>query len=165
KIEGADLVGIEAIATNEDPLGAQLVGLGFAFGDEAVYLPLAHDYAGGPAHFPSDAALKLLKPWLERGDCRKVGENVKFDAHALANHGVQLAGCVHDTLLESYVLEVHEKHELGMLAQRHCGWSLLGYDDVTGKGVGRIPIASVEVTRATEFAAQRTDCALALHQI
>jgi DNA polymerase-1 len=90
---------------------------------------------------------------------------VKLDAHVLANHGIELAGCVHDTLLESYVAEVHERHELGMLAQRHCGWTLLGYDDVTGKGAGRIPFASVEVARATEFAAQRTDCALALHQI
>ena len=165
KIETIDLVGIEAIATSEDPLAARLIGLAFAFGDEAVYLPLAHDYAGAPAQLPIDVALKLLKPWLERSDCRKVGENVKFDAHALANHGVQLAGCVHDTLLESYVAEVHERHELGMLAQRHCGWTLLGYDDVTGKGAGRIPFSSVEITRAAEFAAQRTDCALALHRI
>ena len=165
KIEGVDLVGIEAIATNEDPLGAQLVGLAFAFGDEAVYLPLAHSYAGAPAQLSVDVAVRLLKPWLERADCRKVGENVKFDAHALANHGVQLAGCVHDTLLESYVLEVHEKHELGMLAQRHCGWTMAGYDDVTGKGVGRIPFTSVDVARATEFVAQRTDCALALHEL
>ena len=165
KIEAVDLVGIEAIATSEDPLAARLIGLAFAFSDEAVYLPLAHDYAGAPAQLPIDVALELLKPWLERTDCRKVGENVKFDAHALANHGVQLAGCVHDTLLESYVAEVHERHELGMLAQRHCGWTLLGYDDVTGKGAGRIPFSSVEITRAAEFAAQRTDCALALHQI
>ena len=165
KIEGVELVGVDAIATSEDPLAARLVGLAFAFRDEAVYLPLAHDYAGAPAQLPIDTALGLLKPWLERADCRKVGENVKFDAHVLANHGVRLAGCMHDTLLESYVLEVHERHELGMLAQRYCGWTVLGYDEVTGKGAGRIPFASVEVTRAAEYAAQRTDCALALHEL
>ena len=74
KIAAVDLVGIDAIATSEDPLAARLVGLAFAFGDEAVYLPLGHDYAGAPAQLPVDAALALLKPWLERGDCRKVGE-------------------------------------------------------------------------------------------
>ena len=47
----------------------------------------------------------------------------------------------------------------------YCGWTMLGYDEVTGKGAGRIPFASVEVTRATEYAAQRTDCALALHEL
>ena len=65
---------------------------------------------------------------------------MKFDTHVLANHGVRLAGCVHDTLLESYVLEVHERHDLGMLAQRYCGWTTLSYDEVTGKGAARIAV-------------------------
>jgi DNA polymerase-1 len=165
KIEAVDLVGFDAHSIGEDPLSARLAGLSFAFADEAVYLPLAHDYPGAPTQVPTDSALKLLKPWLERGDCRKVGENVKFDTHVLANHGVRLAGCVHDTLLESYVLEVHEKHELGMLAQRYCGWTTLGYEEVTGKGASRIPFSAVEVTRATQYAAEKTDCALALHEL
>ena len=79
---------------------------------------------------------ETLKPWLERADCR-VGED-KFDTHVLANHGVRLAGCVHDTLLESYVLEVHEKHELAMLAQRHCGRAIASRDELTGKGAGHV---------------------------
>jgi DNA polymerase-1 len=70
---------------------------------------------------------------------------------------------VHDTLLESYVLEVHEKHELGMLAQRYCGWTTLSLEEVAGKGAGRIPFSSIEIARATQYAAERTDCALALH--
>jgi DNA polymerase-1 len=163
KIEAADLVGFDTHCVGEEPMTARIVGLSFAFGDEAVYLPLAHEYAGAPAQLAVDAALELLKPWLERDDRRKVGEDVKLDTHALANHGVRLAGCVHDTLLESYVLEVHERHELGMLAQRYCGWTMLGYDEVTGKGAGRIPFSAVDVARATEYAAGKTDCALALH--
>ncbi|HEY8251941.1 MAG TPA: DNA polymerase I [Burkholderiales bacterium] len=163
KIEAADLVGFDTHCVGEEPMTARIVGLSFAFGDEAVYLPLAHEYAGAPAQLAVDAALELLKPWLERDDRRKVGEDVKLDTHALANHGVRLAGCVHDTLLESYVLEVHERHELGMLAQRYCGWTILGYDEVTGKGAGRIPFSAVDVARATEYAAGKTDCALALH--
>src|SRR5439155_18296289 len=140
-------------------------GLAFAFGDEAVYLPLAHDYPGTASHLNEDTALGLLKPWLERADCGKVSEDVKLDSHLLANHGIRLAGCVHDTIIESYVLEVHERHELASLAQRYCGWTTLSYDEVTGKGAGRIPFASVDVARATEYAAQRGDCILALHDI
>ena len=163
KIEAVDLAGFDTVCDGEDPMNARLVGLAFAFADEAVYLPLAHDYPGAPAQVGVSRAIELLKPWLEREDCRKVGENVKFDTHVLANHGVKLAGCVHDTLLESYVLEVHEKHELGMLAQRYCGWTTLGYDEVTGKGAARIPFSSVEITRATQYAAEKTDCALGVH--
>ena len=163
KMEAVELVGFDTFCDGDDPMSARLAGVAFAFADEAVYVPLGHDYPGAPSQVSFSSALDLLKPWLERADCRKVSENVKFDMHVLANHGVRLAGCVHDTLLESYVLEVHEKHELGMLAQRYCGWTTLSYDEVAGKGAARIAFSSVEVTRATQYAAEKTDCALALH--
>ncbi len=165
KIEASDGVGLHAVAVGEEPLSARLAGVAFAFGDEAVYLPLAHDYPGAPQQVTPGVALSLLKPWLERADCRKVGEDVKFATHLFANHGIALAGCVHDTLLESYVLEVHERHELAALAQRHCGWTALADEEVVGKGAGRIPFSSVEIGRATEYAAERADCALALHEL
>jgi len=163
KMEAVELVGFDTFCDGDDPMSARLAGIAFAFADEAVYVPLGHDYPGAPSQVSFSSALDLLKPWLERADCRKVSENVKFDMHVLANHGVRLAGCVHDTLLESYVLEVHEKHELGMLAQRYCGWTTLSYDEVAGKGAARIAFSSLEVTRATQYAAEKTDCALALH--
>ena len=165
KIEATPLVGFDTACAGEEPMTAQLAGLAFAFGEEAVYLPLRHEYPGAPAQVPLDAALRLLRPWLERAECTKVGENVKFDSHVLANLGVRLAGCVHDTLLESYVLEVHERHELGALAQRHCGWTTLGYDELTGKGAARIAFPSVEIARAAQYAAEKADCALTLHEL
>jgi DNA polymerase-1 len=165
KIEAVDIVGFAALSAGDDPMSAELVGLALAFGDESVYLPLAHDYAGVAPLISTERALALLKPWLERADCKKVGQNVKLDSHVLANRGIQLAGCVHDTLLESYVLEVHERHDLGSLAQRHCGWTTIGYEEVVGKGVGRIPFSSVDIARATDYAAEVADCALALHEL
>src|SRR6185436_17636964 len=100
----------------------------------------------------------------ERADCRKAGENVKRDSHLLANQGIALAGCVHDVQLESYVYEVHERHDLGSLAQRHCGWTTLAYEEVAGKGASRIAFSSVSVERATAYAAEKADCILALHE-
>jgi DNA polymerase-1 len=161
KLEAVDIAGFAAMGSSDEPMTATLVGLAFAFADEAVYLPVAHDYPGAPAQLD---ALPLLKPWLERADCRKAGENVKRDSHLLANHGIALAGCVHDVQLESYVLEVHEKHDLGMLAQRHCGWTTLTYEEIAGKGASRIPFASVGIERATAYAAEKADCVLALHE-
>ncbi|HET7365479.1 MAG TPA: DNA polymerase I [Burkholderiales bacterium] len=165
KIEAVPLVGLACLGTAEDPLRSQLIGMALAFGDESVYLPLAHQYPAAPAQVPLDTALVLLRPWLERADCRKVTEDAKLDSHLLANHAIELAGCVHDTIIESYVLEVHERHELAALAQRHCGWTTLTLDEVTGKGVSRIAFSAVDVSRATEFAAQQADCILALHDI
>ena len=166
KLAAAPLVGFTCLGSSEEPMTARLVGIALALGgdagDEAVYLPLAHDYPGAPAQVGS---LELLRPWLERADCRKVSEDAKLDSHLLANHGVRLAGCVQDTIIESYVLEVHERHELGSLAQRHCGWTTLAYEEVAGKGASRIPFGSVDTSRATEYAAQKADCILALHDL
>jgi DNA polymerase-1 len=161
ELEGAGIAGFAALGSGDEPMTSTLVGLAFAFSDEAVYVPVAHDYPGVP---PQLDALEIFKPWLERADCKKVGENVKRDSHLLANHGIALAGGVHDVQLESYVLEVHERHDLGTLAQRHCGWTVLSYEEIAGKGASRIPFASVSVERATAYAAEKADCVLALHE-
>jgi len=164
-LEKASLVGFDTETTGLDPMLARLVGMSFAFGDTAAYLPIAHDYPGVPDQVGVENAIALLRPWLESGKHCKVGQNLKYDAHVLANHGIRLAGIAHDTLLESYVLEVHERHDLESLALRHLGWETISYDDVTGKGAARIPFSSVSVERATEYAAEDADCTLAVHEV
>jgi DNA polymerase-1 len=165
RLEAADLVGFDTETTGLEPMLARLVGMSFAFGDSAWYLPLAHEYPGAPDQVGVDKALQALRPWLESERHRKVGQNLKFDAHILANHGVRLGGIAHDTLLESYVLEVHERHDLDSLSQRHLGWKTITYDEVTGKGAGRISFAAVDIARATEYAAEDADCALSVHAV
>jgi DNA polymerase-1 len=142
---------------------ARLVGMSFACAARAWYLPLAHAYPGAPDQLPLEHALAALRPWLENPQRAKVGQNLKFDMHILANHGIALAGMAHDTLLESYVHEVHQRHDLDALAQRCLGWKTITYDEVTGKGASRIEFSGVEIDRATQYAAEDADCALAVH--
>jgi DNA polymerase I len=164
RMEKAPLVAFDTECVGLEPMNARLVGLSFAFDREAVYVPLAHEYPGAPAQISLDAGLKILKPWLENASRAKVAQNLKFDSHVLANLGIRLAGGAHDTMLESYVVEAHQRHDLGALALRHCGWQTIAYDEVTGKGAARIPFSAVEIARATEYSAEDADCTLAVHE-
>ena len=163
RLGSAALVGFDTETDGLEPMVANLVGLSFAFDDVAYYVPVAHRYAGAPDQMGVDKALEILRPWLEDATPTKVGQNLKFDAHILANHGVALKGIAHDTLLESYVLEVHERHDLETLARRHRGWDTISYDAVTGKGASRISFAEVDVERATQYSAEDADCTLSVH--
>ena len=164
KISAADITAFDTETTGLDPLVATLVGMSFATVEgEAAYLPLAHNYADAPAQLPLAGVLARLKPWLESDTHRKLGQNLKYDAHILANHGIALAGIAEDTLLESYVLESDKSHDMDSLASRHLGLKTLTYAEVCGKGAKQIGFGEVELARATEYAAEDADITLRLH--
>src|SRR5229473_2836571 len=164
-LEAAELVAFDTETTSLDPMQARLVGMSFSVNaGAAAYLPLAHNYTGVPGQLGVERALAMLKPWLENEARKKLGQNIKYDQHVLANHGVALRGIAHDTLLESYVLESHARHDMDSLATRHLGLKTLTYDEVTGTGVGRIPFEQVDVARAAAYAAEDADLTLRIHR-
>ncbi len=164
KISAAELTAFDTETTGLDPMVATLVGMSFATVEgEAAYLPLAHTYADAPAQLPLAEVLARLKPWLESDAHHKLGQNLKYDAHILANHGIALAGIAEDTLLESYILESDKSHDMDSLASRHLGIKTLTYAEVCGKGAKQIGFGEVELARATEYAAEDADITLRLH--
>ncbi len=165
KITQADLVCIDTETTGLDVMNAQLVGISFAIEPHhAVYLPLAHHYPGAPDHLKREHALQKLKPWLESAQHKKLGQNLKYDQHIFANHGIALAGIHDDTLLQSYVLESHKPHDLENLVLRHLGLKTIPYSDVVGKGAKQIGFDQVDLDTATRYAAEDADITLQLHQ-
>jgi DNA polymerase-1 len=120
-----------------------------------------------PAQLPRDEVLARFKPWLESAQHAKIGQNLKYDQHVFANHGIALAGVAHDTLLQSYVLESGKDgvrgHDLGQLALRHLGLATIPYEALCGKGVNQICFDQVAVETAAEYAAEDADLCLRLH--
>lgn len=166
KLDAAKLVALDLETTSLDPMTAHIVGwsLCVAPGD-ACYIPVAHEDTVPPEQLDNEIVVTHLKPWLENSEAAKVGQNIKYDQHVLANNNISLAGVRHDTMLQSYVLEAHKAHDLDALAENHLSWQAIRYDDVTGKGARRIPFAQVPVERAAEYAAEDADVTLRLHEV
>ncbi len=164
KIETAELVALDTETTSLDEMQARIVGVSFSVAPgEAAYIPLAHTGPDAPVQLPFDEVLARLKPWLENPEKKKLGQHVKYDRHVFANHGIEVQGYAHDTMLQSYVLEAHRPHGLASLAERHVGRRGLQYEDLRGKGAHQISFAQVSVDKAAQYSCEDSDQTLDVH--
>ncbi len=164
KILAADLVAVDTETTSIDEMRAEIVGLSFSCKPgEAAYIPLAHTYPDAPAQLPLNEVLAKLKPYLEDAKHKKLGQHVKYDRHVFANHGIEVQGYAHDTMLQSYVLEVHKPHGLSSLAERHVGRKGITYEELCGKGSHQISFAQVDIAKASEYSCEDSDQTLDVH--
>ena len=163
-VESAELVAVDTETTSLDEMRAEIVGISLSVKPgEAAYIPLAHSYADAPTQLPRAEVLARLKPWLQDASKKKLGQHIKYDRHVFANHGIEVQGYAHDTMLQSYVLEVHKPHGLASLAERHLGRSGISFEDLCGKGVNQICFDQVEVDKAAQYACEDSDMTLDLH--
>jgi len=164
RIEAASLTAFDTETNSLDPMTTQLVGFSLCVTPyEACYVPLAHCGPDQPLQLNLKDTLACMKPWLENPAAKKVGQHLKYDQHVLANQGIYLQGVVHDTLLQSYVLESHQPHSLESLARRHLNRDTISYEAVTGKGVHAIGFEQVALDMATPYAAEDADITLQVH--
>lgn len=167
QLAAADVVSVKVKATSGDYMQAQLVGLALCIeAGKAAYVPLAHNYAGAPPQLSQAAVFDALKPLLESDQVRKLGHNLKFDAHVLKRNGIDLQGLQFDSMLESYVWNsTATRHDLDALARKYLGVETMSYDQVAGRGAKQIGFNQVSLEIATQYAAEEVDIALQVHQM
>jgi DNA polymerase-1 len=165
-LRGAALISFDTESSSADYMHAELVGVSFAVEvGHAAYVPLAHTYPGAPQQLNRDEVLRLLRPLLEDDGRAKLGHDLKFDAHVLRNHGIELRGLRFDSMLESYVLNsVATRHDLDAAALAYLGLETIRYADVAGKGAKQLAFNDVPVEAAAEYSAEDADVALRLHR-
>ncbi|UCV00432.1 DNA polymerase I [Acidovorax radicis] len=164
RLHQAELVAIDTETTSLDEMRAEIVGISFSVqAGEAAYIPLAHTGPDAPVQLPWEEVLARMKPWLEDAKRHKLGQHIKYDRHVFANHGIEVQGYAHDTMLQSYVLEVHKPHNLTSLADRHTGRKGISYEDLCGKGAHQIPFAQVPVDKAAAYSCEDSDQTLDVH--
>lgn len=166
RLRHAALIAFDTETTSLDYMQAKIVGVSFCIEPGfAAYVPLQHDYAGAPEQLDRAEVLGALRPILENPGIAKVGHHLKYDAHVLLNHGVELAGMRYDTMLESYVWNsVATRHDMDSTAKRYLGIDTIKFEDVAGKGAKQLTFNDVPVERAAEYSSEDADVTLQLHR-
>lgn len=142
--------------TSLDYRVAQIVGFSVAFdAQDAYYVPLAHDYENAPAQLDREQILAQIKPILEDGSVQKIGHHLKYDAHVLENHGIELKGWYFDTMLASYVLNaVATRHGMDDVSRLYLSHLTTTFEQVAGKGAKQKTFNQIEIETAAHYAAE-----------
>jgi len=165
KLTKAKRFAFDTETTSLNYMQAKVVGVSFSIeAGEAAYVPFGHDYIGAPQQLSEAIVLGNLKPLLEDASLLKIGQNLKYDAHVLNNHGIEMQGIAEDTMLESYVLDSTQRHNMDALALRFLGHNTIHFEDVAGKGVKQLTFNQIELEQAGPYAAEDADITLQLHE-
>ena len=174
---------LDTETTAIDPMRADLVGLSFAWKErEAWYVPCnleppvfsqaqgrkpstATDgrlFGGGPGR-DTTAVLDALRGVLEDEAIPKCGQNLKYDLHVLACHGVEVRGVAFDTMVADWCVDPGGRvHNMDEMAMRRLGIRKIPTSDLIGKGKSQITMADVPVPEVSHYACEDADVTLRL---
>jgi len=142
-------------------LDAEIVGLSLSF----------HPHEGYYIPFPDDRReavrrLGLLKELLLDPEVLKVGQNIKFDLHILANYGIKVEGPLFDTMLAHYLLYPDQRHNLNDMALNLLGYKPVPIEELIGKkGKDQLSMREVDLQLLRDYAAEDADLTWQLYEL
>lgn len=147
--------------TSINALDAELVALAFSWEKGSGYL----------VHFPEDkeetiSLLEIIRPVFENKKIQKIGQNIKFDMHVLANYGIRVEGPLFDTMIAHYLLEPDMRHNMNLLSETYLSYSPVHIESLIGeKGKNQKNMRSVPADKLKEYAVEDADVTLQLKKI
>ncbi len=137
-------IAIDTETTSLNPFKAELVGLGFCFGEslkDIVYIPIGHRNKGADLietnhinQLKIEEVIYALQDWFFSNENPKTLQNAKYDRLILLRHGIILNGVVIDTLLADYIFDATLKHSLDEISFREFGFKPQSFSDIVKKG-------------------------------
>lgn len=141
--------------TSLDYMNATIVGWGFLVNNDSYYVPVGHDYIDAPKQLDFNKVITIFKPILENSKIGKIGHNLKYDSHILANYGIHLNSIKDDTMLKSYCLNsVISRHNMDDLSEHYLNHKTIHFADIAGKGKKQITFNQVSLENAFPYACE-----------
>ena len=174
------LFAFDTETTGFSPTFDKIVGFSMST-DEGVacYVPLKHgsqeeviDLFSAPTtkvkQLSFEVVKKYLRPIFASKSILKIGHNIKFDMHFIA----QVLGDdfkiepIEDTAVISYVLDSsNHGHGMDELAGMFLNYQTIKYEEVTGAGKNKVTFDKVELDKALDYAAEDADITLRLYNV
>jgi DNA polymerase-1 len=162
-IRAAGALGLSALYDGPSAVRSDLVGIGIAFGDRRVYLPLVHRYLGAPSCLPEKDALAVLGPLLAAPDVAKHVHDAKTLEILLLRRGIPLAGVASDSMLAAYLLDASRtRYDLDVVTAAEGLPPVAARSSWIGSGASAKSGADISVEEVGAWLAAEAAAALAL---
>ena len=153
-------IAFDTETTSLNALQAEIVGMSFSYrAKEAYYIPLSQNAQ------ERDEILAIFKPLFENERIEKVGQNIKYDLHILANYGIQLKGKFFDTMIAHYLLQADMRHNMNVLAETYLNYSPVKIETIIGKGKSQLNMRDLSPTKIKDYACEDADITWQLKEV
>jgi len=158
---------IDLETTSPYPMWADLVGISLSYAPhQAFYIPLGHQGEEKTRQLPLREVLEELRPILEDGEIKKVGQNIKYDWIVLKRYGIHLQGIDGDTMIASYLLNpTKHNHNLNEIAQEYLDRSLTNYKEVVGTGTKAVTFDQIDLEKARDYSCEDAEVTFQLSHL
>lgn len=152
QLKQTNRVAFDTETTSTDPMRAKLVGISLALKTgQAFYIPVGHE-----THEPQlslSEVVRMLKPFFENSDLKKIGHHAKYDMLVLRRHGMTVEGLDFDTMVAAWVADP-ASHRLGLkdLAEIELGISMTNIEALIGSGSKQRAMSEVSIKDAAPYA-------------
>jgi DNA polymerase-1 len=160
RLDKTDKFCFDTETTGLDSNNSELVGISFCFKPgEAFFVHLPENYQ------ECLDIVKEFKPYLEKEDTLKIGQNIKFDLAILKWYEVHVRGKLFDTMLAHYLIEPDMKHGMDYLAETYLNYKTIHIDELIGKkGKDQLTMRSVMPDVLSDYACEDADITFRLYE-
>ncbi len=169
ELSNVDLISFDLETTSLEPTQADIVGFSFStISNSGWYIPIMFKEKEGSIFAEDDLAfiLNKLKNILEDSSRSKTGQNIKYDAHILKRHGIQVRGLNFDTMIAAHLLNPSARSiSLSTLSLEYLNYEMVSIEELIGKGKDQILMSEVSLEKAAYYAVEDADVVFQLTNI
>ena len=173
-----NLLALDTETTGLNQIRDRIVGISLATNKNmGVYIPIRHKQKSNglfdtndivPTQLSIELVYEKLLPFLVNPEIVKIGHNLKYDLHILANEGwdVNAIEPIEDTMLMSYALHgTTHLHNLDILAKLYLDHENISFESLFPPKTKEKNFDTLDINDATPYAAEDAAVCFALYEL